>query len=208
MEFTVNSNPASAATDRFRIVFFTQSVLPVTFTSLTAIRLQKDISVKWKTENEINMATYIVERSADPVHFSAAATIAVLATQQGLPYKWTDLNADSRAQFYRIKGVSINGNITYSSVVKVAADEHLNGEIKVNSSAGGGEMIIDITNAVKNKYLAEIFDYSGRVLGRAPVEYNGGSASFRIPINYLPAGAYYVKLSSAEQTYSASFIKP
>lgn len=91
VNFSVNSNPASAAIYRFRIVFTTAAagLLPLTFTSVNASHQNNAIRVDWKTETEQNIKLYNVEKSTDGGHFTSVSGIAAknLAINN---YSWTD----------------------------------------------------------------------------------------------------------------------
>ena len=69
-DFSVTGDAASAAANRFRIVFKSSAPLPVTFSGIAATEKTNGIAVEWNVENEINIASYDVERSADGRNFT------------------------------------------------------------------------------------------------------------------------------------------
>ncbi len=76
VNFAVTSASASAAATRFKIVFNKIGVLPVTFTTVSAVRnTDETIYVNWKVENELNILKYTVERSADGSRFTEIGTV-------------------------------------------------------------------------------------------------------------------------------------
>ncbi|MEI9934385.1 MAG: hypothetical protein WDM71_05930 [Ferruginibacter sp.] len=77
MNFTIGSVAASKASNRFMIVFSQPSVLPVTFTKITATQQNNNIKVTWDVTNQLNIRKYIVERSANGDNFTYADTVAV-----------------------------------------------------------------------------------------------------------------------------------
>ena len=53
VDFTINTGiPASFAPNRFRIVFYRSGILPVTFTSVSAVEKNKDIEVSWSVAED------------------------------------------------------------------------------------------------------------------------------------------------------------
>ncbi len=206
VDFIVNTDPLSFASDRFSIVFITAQVLPVTYTSVSAYRLQKDIIVKWKTENEINMSSYDVETSTDGVHFTTVTNI-IAHTQPGIPYSGTNSNPGPGVHFYRIKGIGNDGNKIYSSIVKVAPIDNETSEIKVYDSRSSSSLTLILAGLIKGNYNVTLYDMTGRLLQNYPVIYTGGTDLYNIPSRNYPAGAYQVKITSAKNNYSASFIK-
>ena len=206
VDFTVNTDPLSFAADRFSIALISAQVVPVTYTSVSAYRMQKDIAVNWKTENEINMSSYDVETSANGVYFTTASNVSI-HTQAGIPYTWTDINAHSGVHFYRIKGIGNDGNKIYSSIVKVAAIGNVTPEIKVYENRGSSSVTLTLSGIIKGNYNVALYDITGRLLQKSAVIYTGGSESFNISARNYPAGKYRVKVFSGENNYSASFLK-
>ena len=122
--FTVSSDPASSAFDRFKLVFRIQQMgapLPLTFSSLKAGRqTDKTIDIQWEVEEEMNVDHYRVERSSNGLQFTPIAKITAsrdIATRR--KYSYTDRLPLSDAPYYRITGVDIDGRRTYSKIVKL-----------------------------------------------------------------------------------------
>lgn len=122
--FTVNSNPATSAFDRFKLVFRPQPVgapLPLTFTSLKAgWQADKTINIQWEVEEEMNVDHYRVERSHNGLQFTAIAKVIAsrdIATRR--KYRYTDRLPLGEAPYYRITGVDIDGRRTYSKIIKL-----------------------------------------------------------------------------------------
>lgn len=65
LNFSVNADVASSAANRFRIVFKSMSVLPVSFTSVKAYQKNHLVAVEWKVENETGINRYEIEKSGD-----------------------------------------------------------------------------------------------------------------------------------------------
>ena len=100
-DFTVNSDAASYAADRFMIVFKQSSVLPITFVSLTAAQKDKNIVVEWNVQNEQMILQYAVEKSVDGVNCVKKETVE--QKNSGLAsYQWTDKAIAPRNNYYRI----------------------------------------------------------------------------------------------------------
>ena len=122
INFVVDNNAASIASDRFKIIF-TKIILPVKLISITALRkTDKTISVSWKVENEINVTNYTVERSADGITFNRLSVKAPLYNNGAKSdYNYLDVSPLFTDSYYRIKALSHDGKIQYSATVKVEA---------------------------------------------------------------------------------------
>ena len=145
--FNVENTTGSYAADRFMIVFTQAAVVPVRFTGISAVRNpDKTVTVKWHTDNEINMKDYTVEHSADGITF-AGIGIRSASTGSGgrASYSYQHANALAGVNYYRVKGTGINGGVQYTSIVKV-------------SPLGGNNDISIYPNPVKDKKINLVFD--------------------------------------------------
>src|SRR6218665_1103725 len=122
INFTVSSISGSSAPDRFYVEFKMAGVLPVKITSVSASRKQnKQVEVKWKVENELNIKNYIVEQSSDGRSFSPVA--GRIAATNVTEYTKMDEQALSADIYYRIRITDMDGKINYSTVVKVSGEK-------------------------------------------------------------------------------------
>src|SRR5690606_20941339 len=121
VNFAVTGAAGSKAANRFRIVFRQASLLfalPVTFVSVKAYQKDADIAVEWQVENEKDIQQYEVEKSTDGVRFSKSATLDAM-NNGAQTYQWIDQQATAGNNYYRIKSVTKDGKVAYSTIVKV-----------------------------------------------------------------------------------------
>ncbi|HEU4607192.1 MAG TPA: hypothetical protein VFS31_03720, partial [Chitinophagaceae bacterium] len=121
VNFAVTGAAGSKAANRFRIVFRQASLLsalPVTFVSVKAYQKDADIAVEWQVENEKDIQQYEVEKSTDGVRFSKSATLDAM-NHGAQTYQWIDQQATAGNNYYRIKSVTRDGKVAYSTIVKV-----------------------------------------------------------------------------------------
>lgn len=201
ISIVTNSNIASTARNRFMLVFRSLVSLPVTITSVSATRnADKKIMVRWTVDNEINMNHYIVEKSADGNHFGPIGSDIQPIIHQGgsASYNLTDSTATIAAQYYRIKAVSIGGQIQYSSIVNVSPVA-LTRSIEVFPNP--------ITDRVANIYFNQqpagdykIFIYNnlGQVVYQNRISIQFSNQSIQLPISKdLPVGKYQMTIISS-----------
>ena len=162
----VTANPASAAADRFMVIFQPQAVLPVTIISVSATRNpDKTITINWKAANEINLLNYNVERSTDGKNFSSINVQRSKAGNGGeAVYVYADTNPLTVDYYYRIKANDLDGKFTYSGIVKVAA-------IKQPASIGvypnpveDKRMILHFTDPVLGTYQVKLSSNLGQLI--------------------------------------------
>ncbi len=165
--FSTDANPASYAADRFMIIIVeTPLILPVRFTSASAIRnSDKTVSVKWNTENEMNIQSFSIEHSTDGTHFMEIHSQAPAATPGGSAlYNYVDTHAISANNYYRISSNSSNGQKQYTPIVKVNPVGAA-GEVSIYPNpVTGGNLNLRFANEPTGIYGVMISDMYGRVL--------------------------------------------
>jgi hypothetical protein len=116
IEFAVTTDAGSAATDRFRIVFVPDAVLPVRGISLQALCSDGKALLTWKTGAESDMRGYTLQGSADGRRFT---TLVFFPTSgSNATYVWTDEQAAASGfNMFRVKGTALDGAVFYSPVV-------------------------------------------------------------------------------------------
>lgn len=119
--FSITSDAASRVADRFKIVFKQNNSgpLPVTFTGIAAsVNTDKTNTVKWFVSNEVNLASYVIEKSTNGVRFDAIGNSAVAGNTA---YSFIDASPLAAVNYYRVKAISNNGQVQYSAIVKLSS---------------------------------------------------------------------------------------
>lgn len=193
--FAVTSGvTGSYASDRFMIVFSRiAGPLPVDFISVAATRnTDNSIRVQWETANEYNMTQYVVERSEDGLNFTGILTAEPSDNNYGSAvYVKTDLSPLRFDNFYRIKGVSTNGRVQYSAIVKV--DALLNsGTISVYPNPVVDQTInVKFSGMDRGKYQVRLIHTNGQEVYRTQVELQTSNATHSLRSgSKLAAGKY------------------
>ena len=195
INFSVNSDPASSAMYRFRIIFVTEAAvaLPFTFTSIKAYEQNNTINVDWKTENEGNMRLYNVEKSTDGNHFTSVSGI----TANNLPvnnYSWTDVTPADGNNYYRIRSTDISTVTKYSEVLKVYSGK---GDIKVFPNPITDNTIhLQIINQPAGMYEVTLINNSGQRVMTKQIQHAGGNSTETIrPSRHLAKGIYELEIT-------------
>jgi hypothetical protein len=195
-DFVVNNNAASYAADRFKIVFKVNVVLPVTITSISAVRNpDRSIKVRWSVENELNIDKYEVERSADGIRFSGIITNAATNSRN---YSKDDLSPLSQDNYYRIKATSNNGQVQYSAIVKVAPLK-TDGLISVYPNPVEGKIInLRFTDMTEGSYQLQLTNKLGQVVYSGTANVTAATFVKNITLSkVVTAGTYQMKVIDA-----------
>ena len=195
--FSINTDAASTAVNRFKIVFKPAPVvLPVTIRSVNALQNNNGIAVEWKVENELNMLKYEVEKSADGLIFSLGNTMAAGNPNTLNIYNWLDVNPAPGDNFYRIKCYSINGEIKYSAVVKISTRISKSSFSIYLNPVTGNTITMQMSNHPAGIYQFELLDAAGRVFFIKSIEILAGNSLQKINTGAkLPPGVYQLKFT-------------
>lgn len=195
LEYAVTSDKASSASNRFRIVFKTAVVLPVTFVSVTAQDKNGDVAVEWKVENESAMKEYEVEKSTDGVRFVHAAT-NVAGNTGAATYSWLDQKATPGYNYYRIRSTDLTGKVNYSEIVKVLI-QVITPEIKIYPNPiTNGVVNLHLINQPAGTYYIRLMNPLGQTIVAKQVTRAQGSTIEHIQWNYnLAHGTYQLQVT-------------
>ncbi len=202
INFTVTNNSLSSQTDRFKIVFNTASVLGISTTTLNAVRnVDGTIGVNWKTTAENNIREYIVEKSADGRIFNTITTKnALMNNGAEANYGFNDVLPFDGNNFYRIKIVSLNGEVKYSNVVKLAPLKK-DSDISVYPNPITGRTLnLNFTTQFFGSYKIVLINEAGQKIWTSRILCNGNSGRkirLEIPKN-IAAGNYHLTLLDKE----------
>jgi hypothetical protein len=196
--FTVTSDPASKASDRFRIVFITSSygVMPLTFTSVKGFKQNNNVEIKWNTANEINVNQYSVQRSGADYHFTPSAVIKANNSASG-EYKWIDAGPMEGDNYYRISSTDMDGKIRYSSIVKVNITKQ-NQDISVYPNpATGANLKLQMINQPPGLYEIKLINLFGQPVMAKTLAHAAGTGVENLPPLFnIPKGIYRLEIKT------------
>ena len=201
-DFTVVNIPGSWNPTRFRIVFASVAgPLPITFSTIKAYQQNKNVAVEWKVENEKNMKQYEVEKSADGQYFALANTVTAKLNNNGsVTYQWLDVNAFAGNNYYRIRSVSINGEIKYSDIVKVAIGSNNKPTIMIYPNPiVDGTINLLIINQPEGSYGVRLINELGQILWSKKVWHQEGSSTEKFSMgNFSTQGVYNLEITKPD----------
>ena len=200
VDFTINTDNASKAENRFRVVFKNFLALPVKLLDFTANkeRESNNIKLQWKVDNETDMAGYQIERSVNGINFTkigyhvtynSGSTVAI--------YNWADTKTLPGLNSYRLKMMDKDGKFTYSKIVavKINAPE---GNIKVYPNpVTDGNIKIHFAGMPKGRYHINLINAAGQIVLENNMELENENTIKEIMIgNAFPSGTYQLDISN------------
>ncbi|MEO6230903.1 MAG: T9SS type A sorting domain-containing protein [Ferruginibacter sp.] len=201
-DFTIDNQAASAAVDRFNIVFKPVTVLPVTFKTVKAYEKANNILVDWVVENEINIAGYEVEKSVDGINFKTIGSqnASNLSGGAATGYSVIDNTPVKGNNFYRIKTLQSSGKIEYSSIVKVNISKSKGGINVYPNPVTGSSFGLEINNMPAGKYKVNLINTLGQIVFTNELSHTEGSSVETIQTGKkLSTGIYQLEVISNDE---------
>ncbi|MEN9570561.1 MAG: hypothetical protein RL172_1792, partial [Bacteroidota bacterium] len=194
VDFAVTGEAASAAANRFRIVFKQTA----SYTGITAQPVGKDVQVQWWVSSQQAVLQYEVERSADGINFTTVGTVPAMQSQAAAAYQFTDVQPVPGVYYYRIKASSSNNAGGYSDKVKIQLVRN-NGHFFVfPNPVKGSQVHLQLNDAAKAVYIIKLVNTAGQELMRKVISHAGGTATVSFTVgSQLAAGAYQLEISAA-----------
>lgn len=177
-------------------------LLPVKLVSFDAAKTGKQTLVTWKTATEENSQSFIVERAADAVNFTAIGTIAAAGNSTSVRnYSFTDIAPGTGKNYYRLRSVSMDGSADYSKIALVVFDKE--SQLLLFPNPVKDELTI------KNNFTSGIvylYDVNGKQVLTQKISGNN-SQGVTVRLTGLPVGMYIVKLLTDGKTLQGTIIK-
>jgi hypothetical protein len=165
------------------------AALPVDITSLTAITKEGKNIIRWSVENESGIGQYEVEKSTDGNQFSQITVVNPNNTKSG-DYISEDANVNVVINYYRIRIVSKDGNVSYSPVVKLNIEKIIAAiEITPNPNLNRTIHLV-FRNEPSGKYTISLSNQLGQVILSKTILHTAESASESISANSISKGIY------------------
>ncbi len=194
VNFTVDNNDASGASDRFRLVFKVLAPVPVTFVDVSAETVGKDVRVRFRVDNEVNIRNYTVERSVNGRVFAEAGTVDANNSSE---YSFNDVRPGTGTFFYRIRSNGFDANdVKYSDV----ATATIGGSpslitIYPNPVKEDRQVKVKMENAEKGVYTAILRNHTGQVILRRKIVHGGSNALYSLDLKpMLVHGIYSLQI--------------
>ena len=210
VDFTVTSDPASAAPGRFYLVFNQPVIVPVAAIGISATRNSDgSIKVNWNVENETGIDHYEVERGADGQNLGSIETTGPSSNNGGNAwYNYIDNRPLKGNNFYRIRSVGLSGNVKYSVIVKVS-DVKDEPAISIYPNPVVDKIMnISFTGQPAGTYHILLSNKLGQVVYRANVEIAGSTSTTRSVVlgNEINTGIYQLEISSKDSKFTEQVI--
>jgi hypothetical protein len=170
---------------------FNPYILPLKWTGLSAEKSNSGIEVRWQTADEGNMERFTVEKSQEGGNtWVGIADLKALGTASS--YTVIDRDGSSGSFLYRIKGTTREGNVVYSSTVKVAGSFEFSCVVFPNPVST--TLQVTFTGNVNEGLKIQLLNASGSLVKTLAGVDGGKTCS--INVQELPKGTYFLLIKS------------
>jgi autotransporter-associated beta strand protein len=196
VSFAVTDDTASAAADRFSVVFRSAAA----FTSLSASVINRDVVTAWNVSSEFGIASYEIERSGDGENFTTVGNRLSRGNSfEPVLYKWKDEALSAGHYYYRIRAVMATGAFIYSNTVKISLYRDA-GSVYIFPNPVQGNTIHLRTNTLPGGlYTVRLFNKAGQVVAASNMNHTSGAptAKFQTGGN-IASGMYTLEITGSD----------
>ena len=180
-------------------------ILPLHVLSLTAARNEKEVTIRWQTDGK-ESSQYEVQRSKDGINFSTI--VSFQAERDKVNYNYSDDAAEALAGmvYYRIRETDLQGQVYYSSIVKVNGETNKN-LIAVYPNPATTNIIVNGYASKTNVITLNFYDATGRMVQRIQWQQPKGAFTRNISVQTLTKGIYCLEMHSAGEKKRIQLIK-
>jgi hypothetical protein len=179
--------------------FDEEFVLPIELVSFTGKMMEKHARLDWKTASEFNFHGFDVQRSNDAVNFEKIGFVETKGQRtEGASYTFLDKNAFlNKDNYYRLCQIDLDGAKEFSKIVTLRTTliQNLAESLQLSPVPVSNQMTVQFYSASAQSILLEITNALGQPIFTQQQEVNEGTNQVFLSVDYLPAGAYSLRLS-------------
>lgn len=136
-------------------------LLPVKFIAYSLSNAIDGISIKWSVTEEMNAASYVVERSIDGADWQAVAQVAC-SLKPGLNnYSYADKHPINNITYYRVKQLDRDGHFIYTSIKSINPRSSF---LQVKISSVAQNLVVEFSQQIKGDVLVQLVAVSGQLI--------------------------------------------
>ena len=187
-----------------------QATLPVKLIDFSAKYNKTDVTLTWKSSEEINFSHYILEHSPDGnVYTTTSLVFGAGENGSGAQYKYIDRSVAGRSGiiYYRLKMVDIDGKETYSPTRIIRLGEEKQSiSLTTYPNPVTSELRITLPSSWQNKEVSiELYTINGQKIKNFKT--SNSSQTETIIVSDLAKGTYFIKAICERETAQQKIIK-
>ncbi|MCP9750866.1 T9SS type A sorting domain-containing protein [Ferruginibacter sp. HRS2-29] len=176
-------------------------ILPVSLVNFTATKVNRTVTLKWTTAQELNSRNFVIERSTDNRTWTSIATVAAAGFSNVVKnYAYVDNTPAKGINYYRLKQVDVDYRSVTSAVRPVLFSEQYAITVAPNPATD----FINVYIAKNDQKTTQVIvaDINGKVIEKR----NTADQLLQISTSRFAKGVYFVKVLTDEQTTTQKVI--
>lgn len=206
-------NPSTTSGNRLRSVYFKKFVYPNSILSKSQLlsfrgfERNDQVELQWKLALENNLKSIIVERSISGGSFTNIHETSPGGKNPQQYYTYFDNGAPGKVS-YRLKLVTVNGKVSYSSIL-VFDSAVSETAFKIFPSVITSSATVHVRSAEQTPAIFQLVDYSGRVILQHRVYLQQGNNNIAVnDLANVNKGNYIALVKFNNKVYSQKIFKP
>ncbi|HEX8460006.1 MAG TPA: T9SS type A sorting domain-containing protein [Segetibacter sp.] len=164
-----------------------------------AFRNANTINIFWTALAESNMASHVVERSANGSSFSNMGTLVAQNSASPLKYSFIDAAPIEGVNYYRLRTTDKRGVVTYSKILEVDNGFRKTEVRVISNPVRGGVMNLQINNINSGKYYIALYSNGGQQVFAQSMNLTSGSSTETINLpQSLASGSYFLQVNNGQ----------
>lgn len=195
IRFSINNANVSACGNDFAIDDIEISrcagniILPVDLVNFKGNRGSSGIDLNWLTANEINFASFVVERSVNGTDFYTLRSLNARGSNDN-SYDLTDAQPMAGRNYYRLKMIDKDGKFKYSQIISLNWDVK-GSKVLVFPNPASDKVNIEIPQEWRSGAEVSLISFNGQELLKRIYQ---NTSVITIPLEGISKGIYMLKI--------------
>ncbi len=155
--------------------------LPVELINFNALEENKKVAFRWSTASETNSDYYEIEKSTDLINYTLVSHIKAAGNSNIiLNYESYDNYPSPKTNYYRLKEVDFNGEISYSDIRTVELSESKENIIKIFPNPANTTIHLNTSQENFDINTLHIYDMNGKIIEFNLIDFSNGVAQIQL----------------------------
>jgi hypothetical protein len=183
------------------------TVLPIVFDYFKVNGVNQTADIFWKLGGDGSIASLNIERSSDGVSFEPIKQYNGSQIEAETAFEFVDqLNNPSGVYAYRIKLVSDNGSVSYSSVQTISFASGNSFQLQSINMGSTNTVSFRVNTADAGNYTFSLYNLNGNKVAVKSVQMSAGSQTMQMENRPLKSGIYVLQGENGNQKISTKIM--
>ncbi len=190
-------------------IWYTKNtIVPVKLLSfVAALNSLKQVQLKWTTTNEINLQSFVIEKSFDCNAFNSIDIVHANNTNTINQYNTIDKTLLEKTTYYRLKQIDADGKFSYSNIIAINPKASSINTVSVYPNPTRGIAQLNIQSTANSKAALMVMDLAGKIFLHANTDIVKGSQVIQLDLSKLVQGNYQLTVLLNNEKITQKLIK-